>query len=142
MKLSSFAFIKPNEFMVYFIIGGIATVIDWSVFWLFSTPLHLHYQLSLVFSYMTASTFHFTANKFFTFECQSKKIGSQLSLYLLVTLTTLACSMAVMGLIINFLAINKLYARILTTILILFPNYLLHKYITFNKKIFLQPEAH
>jgi putative flippase GtrA len=139
MKLATF--IKPNEFMTYFIIGGIATVLDWSTFWFLSTHLNLHYQLSLIICYSTAGIFHYIANKFVTFGCQSKKLGSQFSLYLLVTLTSLLCSLGVMSLIINYMAIDKIFARMLTTILILVPNYLLHKHITFSKKLFFQPEA-
>ena len=130
---------KMHEFLTYFTIGGISTVIDWSSFWFFSTPLKMHYQFSLILGYSIAAVFHYTANKFITFDCQSKKIGSQFSLYFLVTCTTLFCSIATMELFVSFLSFEKLYARMLTTILMLFPNYLLHKYITFNKKIFLQP---
>jgi putative flippase GtrA len=131
--------IKPNEFMIYFIIGGIATVIDWSTFWLLNSQLSLHYQWSLISGYSIAAIFHYTANKVLTFSCQSKKIGSQMSLYFFVTMTSLICSMGIMSFIVNCFAIEKLYARMLTTILILVPNYLLHKHITFSKKIFLQP---
>jgi putative flippase GtrA len=133
--------LKTNEFLIYFIIGGLATLLDWSTFWLLSTPLNVHYQFSLIGAYLTAGIFHYTANKYFTFGCQSKKIGSQLSLYSLVTLTSLACSLGIMGLLVSYLSFNKMVARMLTTILVLVPNYLLHKHITFNKKLFLQSES-
>jgi putative flippase GtrA len=139
MKLSTI--VIPSEFLVYFIIGGISTVIDWAIFWLLTSQMHAHYQIGLISAYSTASLFHYIANKFLTFDCQSKKIASQFSLYLVVMISSLICSMGVMSLLVNYLIPNKLYARMLTTVLILLPNYLLHKYITFSKKIFLQPEA-
>ena len=82
--------------------------------------------------------FHYVANKYVTFDCQSKEIGYQFSLYFLVTCASLVGSLGVMELLVTLLSIETLYARMLTTILILVPNYLLHKYITFSKKIFLQ----
>jgi putative flippase GtrA len=139
MKLSNV--LNLNEFFFYFIIGGISTVIDWTTFWVLTSQMNTHYQVGLVGAYFTAGIFHYIANKLLTFECQSKKIGSQFSLYLLVTVTSLIFSMGVMSLLVNYLIPNKLYARMTTTILILFPNYLLHKYVTFSKKIFLQPEV-
>lgn len=137
MKLS--LVIRQNEFFIYFIIGGISTLIDWTTFWLLTSQLNVHYQIGLVSAYSTAGIFHYIANKLLTFECQSKKIATQFSLYLLVTLTSLLSSMGIMSLLVNYLLSNTLYARMLTTILVLFPNYLLHKYITFSKKIFYQP---
>jgi putative flippase GtrA len=139
MKRSSL--IKPSEFLSYFIIGGISTVIDWTFFWLLTIHLNMHYQFSLMVAYSTAGIFHYVANKWLTFGCQSKKIASQFSLFLLVTLTSFLCNLSVMSLLIHYVISNALYARMLTTILILIPNYLLHKYITFSKKIFLQTEV-
>jgi putative flippase GtrA len=127
--------IQLNEFLPYFFVGLIATFIDWTTFWISTTHFALHYELALVISYTTAGAFHYTANKFITFKCPSKKIGSQFSLYFIVTGASLLMSMGVIALI-KFFIMNTLFARILTTALMLIPNFLLHKHITFSKKIF------
>jgi putative flippase GtrA len=128
--------VKLNELWPYVIIGGIATVVDWSVFTVGTLYLGLHYQMALVVAYFTAGITHYIANKMITFKCESKKVGSQVSLYLAVATMSLLLSMGVLGLLISAFGMNKIAARIVTTLIMLMPNYLFHKHITFNKKIF------
>lgn len=130
------------EFVPYFVIGLIATAIDWTLFWFAINKIHLHYEIALIFGFVTAGIFHFTTNKTITFKCQSKQLRSQYSVYTLVTLATLVISMGIIALMINIFMINKMLSRVLTTGLLLIPNFLLHKYITFNKKLFIQHERH
>lgn len=130
--------IKVNELWPYVIIGGIATIVDWSVFTVATLYLGLHYQVALVVAYFTAGTTHYIANKMITFKCQSKKVGSQVSLYLAVATSSLLLSMGVLGVLVSAFGMNKIAARIVTTLIMLLPNYLFHKHITFNKRIFAQ----
>ncbi len=138
MKVSHI--IKLDEFLPYFFIGGATTLIDWSTFWVFIACLHTHYLAALCVAYGTAGIFHYTANKLITFKCQSKQIGTQYSIYIVLTVASLFLSMGIIALFIKFFSLDAMTARILTTLLMLVPNYLLHKHITFSKKIFIQPE--
>ena len=130
-----------KEFFPYFIIGGMATCIDWSLYWFLVHILQLHYEPALIIGYICAGLFHYTCNKFFTFRCQSKQIGAQYSLHIIVSGTTLLLSMLIIATFINLFSINKMTARIITTIVMLIPNYLLHKHITFSKKYFLETKS-
>lgn len=132
---------KLTEFLPYFFIGAIATVIDWSIFWVVVNLMNWHYEIALVIGFITAGLFHFTSNKIITFKCHSKQIGSQYTLYIIVAVIALLVSMAMMACWVNIFMLNKMWARIITTAVMLVPNYLLHKHITFSKKIFIQPDV-
>ena len=138
MQLSDI--IKLTEFFPYVVIGVIATAIDWSIFSLSVTWLDLHYQFALVLACCTASATHYTANKFITFKCHSKQFASQLPIYITLMFVSLALSMGIMATFINLLMLNKILARILTTGIMIVPNYLMHKHITFSKKLFAQSQ--
>lgn len=131
--------IKPNEFLAYFCIGATATIIDWTMFWVSIHKLGLHYEIGLMSAYIPAGLFHFFSNKFFTFQCKSKNIGSQYSIYIALTLSSLAISMGIIASLVNLFALSAMTARITTTAIMLLPNYLLHKNITFKKRIFITP---
>jgi len=90
----------------------------------------------LLAAYLTAGMFHFFSNKNLTFKCESKKLASQYSIYIIVTLSSLLLSMGVISFFIKGLHLEKMTARMITTAIMLVPNYLLHKNITFNKNIF------
>lgn len=134
MKINSI--IKWNEFIAYFFIGATATLLDWSMFWFTVNKLHFHYEIGLISAYVPAGIFHFFANKFITFQCKSKSIGSQYSIYIILTLSSLLISMGIIAILINVLTLDKMTARIFTTAFMLIPNYLLHKNITFSKRLF------
>jgi putative flippase GtrA len=129
-------FFELKEFYPYLIIGTVATIIDWSVFSLSVTKFQLHYQTALLIAYTTAAITHYIANKLFTFKCKSKQLGSQLSVYITVTGASLLCSMGIIALFVSTFGFNKILSRMLTTGIMIVPNYLLHKHITFSKKIF------
>ena len=133
--------IKLTELFPYIIVGGITTLIDWMIFATTTTYFHFPYQLSLISAYLIAGTVHYTANKWITFKCHSKQMGAQVSLFIMVNTASLGCSLGILTLLVNVVSLNSIRARMLTTILMLLPNYLLHKHITFSKKIFIQPEG-
>lgn len=127
---------RYREFIYYLIIGTIATLIDWSTFALATHYFNIYYQASICIAIFTATIFHYLANKFVTFKCHSKQIASQLSIYGTVAVVTLLGSMAIMYLLINEFMFTKMIARVMTTGLMVIPNYLLHKYFSFSKRIF------
>jgi len=125
-----------REFWIYFVIGGMATLIDWSIFAITFRWFGLHYSAALVSSMGLAGSFHYVANKRLTFQCESRQYGRQVPIYIVVALFGLGMSMGIMSILINFIGIYPIIARILTTMLMLLPNYLMHKYITFSQKLF------
>lgn len=129
-------YINHKEMFWYILIGLIATLIDWGTFAIAVDQLHFHYQVALLLAFFLATTVHFIANKVVTFKSQTKQIRSQLFVYLVVVSISLLCSMGVLGFFIKVFSMNAVFARMLTTGIMLFPNYLLHKYISFSKKIF------
>lgn len=128
-----------SELVPYTVIGGVVTLIDWSVFSISTLLLGIQYQVALIVTYFIAGSIHYLANKFITFHCHAKQAGTQVSLYMIVGLMSLGISLGVITLFVKCFAINQLGARVLTTLVMLLPNYLLHKHITFSKKLFAQP---
>lgn len=130
--------VERTEFFYYLVTGTLATLVDWVAFAVAVDVLSLHYQISLGVGYLAGAITHYFANKIFTFKFQTKEVITQLSLYLVVMVASFALSMGVMAGLVMILAGNKIMLRIATTIIMLVPNYLLHKHISFSKRIFVQ----
>ena len=128
--------VLKKELFIYTLIGGIATIIDWSIFATAVTLLNIHYLPALILAYCTAGSFHYIANKVITFRCESKKIASQVTIYFAMMLISLAFNMLIMLALVKIFIFHKIALRMITTLLMLVPNYLLHKHITFNKYLF------
>ena len=80
-KINPFRLLK-FEFIRYTLVGGIATIMDWSIFYIFAIILGIYYQIALVISFVIVGITHYTLSKIFTFKCKSKKIIKQFSLFM------------------------------------------------------------
>lgn len=131
------AWFKRREFGIYFLVGGMATLIDWTAYALFLMILgDQHYLMALLIAIWLAGLFHYVANKRLTFQCRSRAMGAQIPVYVSVALLGLGLSMVTLRLLVGSAGMSAMTGRVLTTLLMLVPNYVMHKYLTFNKKIF------
>lgn len=124
------------EFFRFILVGGVATALDWSVFYLLAIKIMLYYQLSLMISFSLACIVNYTFNKLFTFRSKSKKIFRQFSLFSVIAIFSLLLTMILMFIFVDVLFIHKMLSRIFVTMIMLFFNYILHKFLTFNKRFF------
>ncbi len=127
---------RPSEFAYYFVVGGLATLIDWGLYAVCFTWLQMQYIAALVVSMSIAGCFHYVANKRLTFRCDSRALHIQVPVYVAVALAGIGLSAVLLSIQVSGLGINALIARPLTTLLMLLPNYFMHKYMTFNRKVF------
>ena len=139
MKIPKFATIfTKKEFWVFFIVGAVATLVDWVSFWGMAMVLNVHYFASLVVSFSLGAVTNYILNKIFTFKDTAKKIVFQFSVFISLAVIALVISGILMFVFVDVLALNKMLSRIVTTGIVFFINYLMHRNITFNKKFFKQ----
>jgi putative flippase GtrA len=129
---------KPPKFKFarHILTGGIATIIDWTMFYALAIIIGIYYQIALIISIATASITNYILSKTFTFKCKSKKIIPQFFLFSIIVIIYLLLSILLMTLFVESLNLHKMTSKILTTGIMLIINYNLHKHITFNKKFF------
>ena len=133
--------IKKHETKLRFgAIGGINTLIDFGLLFVFSSILGIPREFSNIFSTTVAFVFSFFANKRYTFKSSSKEnIVREMVLFTLVTLFGL---WVIQGLIIYLLTpaiieiglsetIALLASKLIATIASLIWNYLLYSHLVF-----------
>jgi putative flippase GtrA len=135
-----------KELLLFFIVGGLATVVDWIVFYLFNKQVGLHYIISVILSYSFGGATSYTLNKIFTFKDKSKDFALQISLFTLIMTGAYGLNILFMYLQIevlfkklinlnNFTLSAEMIARVITTGLVFIYNFMMHKFITFNKNM-------
>jgi putative flippase GtrA len=134
--INKFKKLLKIEFVKFFIVGGVSTLIDWGSFFILSMIFGFYYQLSLVVSYTLGGITNYSLNKIFTFKNKSKNLALQFTTFFSLALFSLFVSMLIMYLLVDILSMHEMLSRMLTTALVFLLNYVMHKYITFNKKIF------
>jgi len=126
------------EFIKYVIVGGICTIVDWGAFYIFTHLLATSYHIALPFSFALGAITHFFLNRFFTFNYKEKSSKRQLSVYITILILSFAANYGLMHLFVSH-KINVMLSRVFTTGLMLFVNFLLHKLLTFNHRLY-QPK--
>jgi putative flippase GtrA len=117
---------------MYVLFGGLATIVDWSVFALGIYSFGMHYALAVTISFSFGSITNFTLNKYLNFQNKYKKVHLQFLLYLVIALIGLALTILFMWLMIDGMAIGEFTARVITTAIVLIYNFLGHKFVTFR----------
>ena len=121
-----------KEFTKYTVVGGIATAVDWSVFYAATHPLGLNFQIGLTLAYTCGTVTHFFLNRLVTFKAKKINYKRQIPLYLMAVGTSYLLNSVLMQVWVSWIGLPLMKARILTTGLMLLVNYLLHRQLSFN----------
>jgi putative flippase GtrA len=124
------------RFVRYILVGGIATGVDWSLFYILALTLNVYYLLSLILSFSAASITHYILNKIFTFKCKSKMVVKQFFYFISISIISLILSTLIILILVDLMLIQKMISRIITTLILFILNYFMHKYFTFNRRFF------
>ena len=123
-----------GQFIVYGLVGGISTALDWGSFYLTNNQLGLHYIICTLISILIGSGANFTLNRVVTFRSKSKRVGKQLVAFCVVSATSLLLSVGWMYFLVRIIELLPIIARMSTT-LIMYPiNFVLIKTFVFNPR--------
>ena len=118
----------------YLIVGGLATIVEWAGFWLFSEKLSIEYLLAtaLAFAISTFANWLFGRLLVFRGKQQQSLLREILSVYL-ASIVGLLLNLIIMFLLVQLLGAEKMSAKMATTVLVFTYNYLVRKLIIYRK---------
>lgn len=118
----------------YLIVGGLATIVEWAGFWLFSEKLSIEYLLAtaLAFAISTFANWLFGRLLVFRGNQQQSLLREILSVYL-ASIVGLLLNLLIMFLLVQLLGVEKMIAKMAATVLVFTYNYLVRKLIIYRK---------
>lgn len=118
----------------YLIVGGLATIVEWAGFWLFSEKLSIEYLLAtaLAFAISTFANWLFGRLLVFRGKQQQSLLREILSVYL-ASIVGLLLNLLIMFLLVQLLGVKKMIAKMAATVLVFTYNYLVRKLIIYRK---------
>lgn len=142
--LSALHLSKYKEQIMYLVVGGGTTVIDWGVFTLIVllTPdlSHLPFfdrfpnAIAYTAAWAAAVLFAYWASKYFVFESAKKEGSSQFFRFVASRLLTLGVSLVGDFLLTGLWHINEFIAKLIISVVVIILNYITSKLFVFNKK--------
>ena len=130
-----------KELIVYIVIGGLTTVVDWLVFALmdlilpqFGGAFFERFPNAVEYSVAWAAVvFAYFTNKYLVFEAQGRSFA-EFCKFVLSRVFTLAVSLAGDALLCGVLDMNKYLAKLIIAVVVVILNYITSKLLVFTKK--------
>lgn len=136
---------KYKEQIMYLIVGGGTTAIDWIVFTLLvfllpdlsGLPFFEQFPNAIEYtvSWVAAVLFAYWASKYFVFESAKKEGSVQFFKFVASRLLTLILSLAGDFVLTGLLKMNEFLAKLIISVLVVIINYITSKLFVFNKKL-------
>ena len=124
---------KNRNFILYGIIGLIATVVDVSIFQLLINKIKINYIVANCVSMPIGAFLSFTLNSYYNFKVKNDFFKRFLTFFIII-LVGFFISNVLIYLMVHFLTIEKLVAKSISIICVALLQFSLNKVITFKNK--------
>jgi putative flippase GtrA len=125
-----------RQFTLYVVMGGTATGVDWLSFYFLNVIGGLSYLWAVVLSFSLGAVINYLLNKFITFKDQTRQIIAQIGVYCFICALSLLGSIFLMYVLVEWIRLWSMMARVVTSGIMLVLNFLVHKFITYNQQIY------
>lgn len=127
---------KYAEVISYLIFGGLTTIVNIIVFYLFDSILDVHYLFANAIAIIASILFAFFTNKKYVFKSSTptaKLWLKEFSLFVSFRLLSAVFDMASMWLLVDGLELNTNIAKIITQFIVVVLNYAFSKFFIFKQ---------
>ncbi len=129
-----------KQFFSYFFVGGMAALVEWGMFFIFSNLLHIYYQGATILAFLFSTMTNWWLGRNITFKdsaYQSQK-RKELILIFAVSAIGLFLNMILMYVWVSLLGMNtdfkKMIGKIAATGIVFFWNFFIRKYVVYKEK--------
>jgi putative flippase GtrA len=125
------------QFARYLGIGVIATIVDWTIFYLLIGYLGIFYLLALATSYFSSTALNFFLNRRYTFRNKYRRVHVQLAFFVIVAVIGLGLNETIVYSLAHLIPggmtdVVLMAARVIATVVVFMWNFALNKRITFR----------
>lgn len=135
--MKSSAFIK--QFLSYFAVGGIAALVEWTVFAILASFLNLHYMLATCMAFVVSTTVNWALGRAWSFRGSKKYADKQIQEILVVFAASafgLLLNVALMYVFVSVLGLNsailKSFSKIAATGLVFIWNFAVRHFVIYK----------
>ena len=124
------------QFCRYVLVGGTATLVDWSVLFAVTELGHIHYLFSAVFGFMAGLITNFVLSKWLVFNSQAVEARvtpkAEFASYALIGIVGLGLTELILFLLTDLCKIYYMLAKAIATFMVLFYNYAARKFLLYK----------
>ncbi len=125
-------FYKFKKTIKYSTMTLVSNIYDYSLIFIFTDIINLHYLVSGVIAYVSAVLVNYLLNRRYTFKFQPKNVLDAFYAFLRyfsVSFIGMILTLGIMTLLVEFLDINYMLSKLIASIIVLFYVYFAHSYV-------------
>lgn len=129
---------KYKDIFWYGFFGGLTTIVNIIIFYLFSDVLSLHYMIANTIAWIVAVLFAYVTNRTWVFKSKVKGVKAvfkELLIFMWFRLLSLGMEMVILFVMIDLLGIKEMITKLVTQIVVIVANYIFSKWIIFKKPV-------
>ncbi|MBR7926976.1 GtrA family protein [Aerococcaceae bacterium zg-ZUI334] len=118
-----------QQIVKFGIVGVIATLIDWTIFYVLFGTFHICYLLAktIAFAISTIFNYYLSMKYVFVSRFEAKERSREFQLFVLLSLIGLLLTLGLMWIVVELLSVNPAIANILVAIVVMITNFVLRK---------------
>ena len=127
---------KYQDIFWYCFFGGLTTVVNLAIFYIFSDVLSIHYMIANVIAWVAAVLFAYITNRIWVFKSEVKSfegIIKEMVTFFGFRVASLFMEMAIMFVLIDLFGVSEMITKLITQIVVVIANYVFSKWIIFKK---------
>ena len=123
-----------EQFALYSVGGGLAFIVDFSLLYVLTEHFGFWYMASNAVSVTAAIVVNYCWQRLVTFKSTDRGIAKQFSKFVVISLVGLGLNMILLYLLVAFVGLWYLLAKVIVTIMVWFWNFFGNKYFTFKTR--------
>lgn len=128
---------EHEEGINYLIFGFLAFVLNYVLYFVFSSMLHMHYMVATAVSWVLTVVFAYWTNRTFVFKSQNKDVQSlskEFAAFIGARVATEVLELVLMFVMVDLAGINEYFSKLVCQVLVIVANYFLSKLWIFKEK--------
>lgn len=128
---------EHEEGMNYLIFGFLAFVLNYVLYFLFSSVMHIHYMAATALSWVLTVVFAYWTNRTFVFKSRNKSaqsLGREFVAFISARIGTEFLELGLMFVMVTLAGINEYISKFVCQVIVILANYFLSKLWIFKEK--------
>lgn len=121
-----------KDFCLYLIVGAIATVTEWVLFFILDKQ-SVHYTLATVIAYVLSTFVNWLAGRCLVFKENRKSVLKEITGIYLAGIFGLLLNLVIMWVAVDLLTFNEMFSKMAATAIVFFYNFLVRKLLIYKE---------
>ncbi len=120
-----------RQLVLYVIVGGLATVVEWAAFYIFNDVLSINYMIATALAFILSTFANWAFGKLILFK-EKQNVFKELAKIYLTSIAGLLMNLLIMWVAVDLIGINEMVSKILATGIVFFWNFFIRKFLIYK----------